>query len=191
MSSSPPLKIFNPEGEYIGCVKGGHEAALLAWYNGPGSQVRLGHAKKHTLFTVPPYADWDAGKGDVTAHPFSYSPRRGKYLAQPEEATPMGTHYLESSIEIFSDQYINKVGIWLDGAETQAHKLEYWRRKEGITELFAFYLEVYLAQCAGDIPIGGLFPDTGDRVTEAMKEVIRGVGLPRLEEKLKAAFPGE
>lgn len=51
MSGSPSLKIFNPQGEYIGCVKHYEDAACLVASYGAGATVRLGHSKKQTLWT--------------------------------------------------------------------------------------------------------------------------------------------
>lgn len=50
MGSTPQLKIFNPQGEYVGCVKHYEDAACLVASYGPGASVRLGHNKKSTLW---------------------------------------------------------------------------------------------------------------------------------------------
>lgn len=51
MAGSPELKIFNPQGEYIGCVKYGEDAACLVSSYGDGATVRYGHSKKMTVWT--------------------------------------------------------------------------------------------------------------------------------------------
>lgn len=51
MSGSPSLKIFNPSGEYIGCVKHYEDAACLVALYGTGAQVRYGHNKRNSLWT--------------------------------------------------------------------------------------------------------------------------------------------
>jgi hypothetical protein len=51
MAGTPQLKIFNPQGEYIGCVKHYEDAANLVASYGSGATVRYGHSKKGTLWT--------------------------------------------------------------------------------------------------------------------------------------------
>lgn len=51
MSSTPQLKIFNPRGEYIGCVKHYEDSACLVASYGAGATVRFGHSKRHTLWS--------------------------------------------------------------------------------------------------------------------------------------------
>ena len=51
MSGAPRLKIFNSEGEYIGCVKHFEDAACLVASYGTGASVRDGHSKKCTIWT--------------------------------------------------------------------------------------------------------------------------------------------
>lgn len=51
MAGSPQIKIYNPQGEYIGCVKHYEDAACLVSSYGVGGTVRLGHDKKLTLWT--------------------------------------------------------------------------------------------------------------------------------------------
>ncbi len=50
MAASPQLKIFNPQGEYIGCVKHFEDAAILVSNYGDGAEVRMGHSKKDTIW---------------------------------------------------------------------------------------------------------------------------------------------
>lgn len=51
MAGSPELKIFNAQGEYIGCVKYGEDAACLVSSYGDGATVRYGHNKRNTIWT--------------------------------------------------------------------------------------------------------------------------------------------
>lgn len=51
MASSPQLKIFNPAGDYIGCMKHYEDAAMVVAAYGDGAQVRYGHSKKYTVWT--------------------------------------------------------------------------------------------------------------------------------------------
>lgn len=51
MAGAPHLKIFNPSGEYIGCVKHYEDAACLVSSYGNGAQVRFGHSKRCTLWS--------------------------------------------------------------------------------------------------------------------------------------------
>ena len=51
MASSPALKIYTPEGEYMGSVKEVAAAALLVEFYGEGSTIRHGHSKKGILWT--------------------------------------------------------------------------------------------------------------------------------------------
>ena len=67
MGQTPKLKVFNARGEYVAAVKFPEDgAAILAAY-GPGSTLRLGHAKETTLYTDG--LDGDAGQSydDVAA----------------------------------------------------------------------------------------------------------------------------
>lgn len=51
MANAPHLKIFNPSGDYIGCVKHYEDAACLVSSYGAGATVRFGHSKRHTLWS--------------------------------------------------------------------------------------------------------------------------------------------
>jgi hypothetical protein len=51
MASSPGLKIFNAEGQYIAACKAGEDAACLVAFNGAGSTIRHGHAKSSIVWT--------------------------------------------------------------------------------------------------------------------------------------------
>jgi len=62
MAGSPQLKIFNSQGEYIGCVKHYEDAACLVASYGAGATVRLGHSKKQTLWTEGA-EEFSAGEG--------------------------------------------------------------------------------------------------------------------------------
>ena len=50
MAATPQLKIFNPAGEYIGCVKHFEDAAILVSNYGDGAEVRMGHSKKEMIW---------------------------------------------------------------------------------------------------------------------------------------------
>lgn len=69
MASAPQLKIFNPQGDYIGCVKHYEDAACLVAMYGPGAQVRHGHSKRNTLWTEGheafPAAESYDGAGEI------------------------------------------------------------------------------------------------------------------------------
>jgi len=51
MAASPKYKIFQ-NGQYLGSLKRPSDAAVLISVLGPGSSVRLGHAKRDTLLVV-------------------------------------------------------------------------------------------------------------------------------------------
>lgn len=51
MPSSPQYKIYQGS-KYLGSLKRPSDAAVLLSVLGPGSSVRLGHAKRYTLFAV-------------------------------------------------------------------------------------------------------------------------------------------
>ncbi len=57
MARSPPFKVFNPSGEYIGCTKYAEDAAALVGLQGPGAKVKHGHRK----------VIWDEGLETVLA----------------------------------------------------------------------------------------------------------------------------
>ena len=46
MAHTPRFKVFDPDGNYIGCAKGADEAVVLARYKGVGATVRDGHASE-------------------------------------------------------------------------------------------------------------------------------------------------
>lgn len=50
MAGSPDLKVFNPQGEYIGCLKHFEDAACIVASYGAGAEVRFGHTKRMTLW---------------------------------------------------------------------------------------------------------------------------------------------
>ena len=52
MAHTPRFKVFDPDGNYIGCAKGADEAVVLARYKGVGATVRDGHASSDTVHTV-------------------------------------------------------------------------------------------------------------------------------------------
>ena len=76
MSGSPRLKIFNSQGEYIGCVKHYEDAACLVASYGTGATVRFGHSKRQTL--------WNEGAEDFSAGD-SYD-QAGQIMRQREDA---------------------------------------------------------------------------------------------------------
>lgn len=76
MAGSPQLKIFNAEGEYIGCVKHYEDAACLVASYGTGATVRLGHSKKQML--------WNEGAEEFAAGE-SYD-RAGTRMREREDA---------------------------------------------------------------------------------------------------------
>lgn len=76
MSGSPSLKIFNPQGEYIGCVKHYEDAACLVASYGDGAEVRYGHNKRRLL--------WREGAEEFSAGE-SYD-RAGAVMRKREEA---------------------------------------------------------------------------------------------------------
>ncbi len=45
MSGSPKFKVYNPSGEYIGCVKYAEDAAALVALYGDGAKVKYQHSK--------------------------------------------------------------------------------------------------------------------------------------------------
>jgi hypothetical protein len=65
MAAAPALKVYTPEGEYIGAVKEVMGAAVLVGAYGEGSTVRMGHSKKMILWTQG--VDGDAGESYDTA----------------------------------------------------------------------------------------------------------------------------
>ena len=65
MAAAPALKIYTPEGEYIGAVKEVMGAAVLVAAYGEGSTIRMGHSKKMILWTQG--VDGDAGESYDTA----------------------------------------------------------------------------------------------------------------------------
>ena len=50
MSGSPILKVYNTQGEYIGCLKSGEDAACICARYGSGASVRYGHKKSDTIW---------------------------------------------------------------------------------------------------------------------------------------------
>jgi hypothetical protein len=50
MASSPEFKIYQA-GEYVGCMKDLEDAARVCGMFGDGTQVRVGHDKRHTVWT--------------------------------------------------------------------------------------------------------------------------------------------
>jgi len=50
MAATPPLKLFNPRGEFVASFKYAEDAAALLAFYGSGATLRNGHAKKDTLF---------------------------------------------------------------------------------------------------------------------------------------------
>lgn len=42
MAGSPPLKIFNPQGEYVASCKMYEDAAMLVGNYGPGAKIKYG-----------------------------------------------------------------------------------------------------------------------------------------------------
>jgi len=60
MAASPKYKVFSPTGEYVAsCKYASDAAAILACY-GEGSQIRIGHSKRSTVYIETSYA---AGNG--------------------------------------------------------------------------------------------------------------------------------
>jgi len=51
MASAPQWKIFNPAGEYVAATKFAEDAAAVVGLYGDGAQIRLGHAKRYTVWT--------------------------------------------------------------------------------------------------------------------------------------------
>ena len=51
MASSPALKIYTAEGEYVGSAKDVIGAAVMVQVYGEGSTIRLGHSKKAIAWT--------------------------------------------------------------------------------------------------------------------------------------------
>ena len=58
MASSPALKIYTAEGEYVGSAKDVIGASVMVQVYGEGSTIRLGHSKKAIAWTQG--ADGDA-----------------------------------------------------------------------------------------------------------------------------------
>ena len=50
MAGAPQFKIFNPAGDYIGCLKHLEDAAALVAILGHGAEVRDGHNKRNRLW---------------------------------------------------------------------------------------------------------------------------------------------
>ena len=48
---APRFKLFNPSGEYIGCMKHLIDCAVWAHHAGPGATIRAGHRKADILWT--------------------------------------------------------------------------------------------------------------------------------------------
>jgi hypothetical protein len=59
MAGTPELKIFNPSGEYIGCMKHGEDAACICASYGTGASIRYGHDKRSTV--------WNEGAEEFSA----------------------------------------------------------------------------------------------------------------------------
>lgn len=51
MAGSPDIKVYNAKGVYIAACKFYEDAAALAVLNGDGTTIRLGHHKRHTVWT--------------------------------------------------------------------------------------------------------------------------------------------
>jgi hypothetical protein len=51
MASSPALKIYTAEGEYVGSAKDVIGASVMVQVYGEGSTIRLGHSKKAIAWT--------------------------------------------------------------------------------------------------------------------------------------------
>tara|TARA_R110002110_G_scaffold386269_2_gene597942 strand:- start:489 stop:785 length:297 start_codon:yes stop_codon:yes gene_type:complete len=59
MAASPNIKVFNPDNEYVASCKYFEDAGAVAFGYGPGATVRMGHAKRDTIFTVSDDPDAD------------------------------------------------------------------------------------------------------------------------------------
>ena len=71
MASAPDLKVYTADNEYISSCKYAEDAMNMAQFRGVGATVRHGHAKKHTVYTVPPYdPDADPHCWDIDAKAF-------------------------------------------------------------------------------------------------------------------------
>ena len=76
MSGSPDWKVYDPHGTYQAAVKDVVAAAVLANWYGPQSTVRLGHAKKQTVYTqlggqVPDYGKLELSAETMTEYEWS------------------------------------------------------------------------------------------------------------------------
>lgn len=76
MSGSPSLKVFNSQGEYVGCLKHYEDAACIVASYGSGASVRFGHSKRNTL--------WKEGSEEFSAGE-SYD-RAGNVMREREAA---------------------------------------------------------------------------------------------------------
>lgn len=66
MAASPKWKVFDSLGEYVAAVKYPEHAAMLVAVLGRGSEVRVGHSKRFTVWIEG--TDGDAGESyDATA----------------------------------------------------------------------------------------------------------------------------
>ena len=61
MAGSPQLKVFSPDGEYIGSCKYAEDAINMAQFRGNGAEVRHGHSKQMVIWRV---SDEDDLTGD-------------------------------------------------------------------------------------------------------------------------------
>tara|TARA_Y100000310_G_C20158599_1_gene568069 strand:+ start:143 stop:466 length:324 start_codon:yes stop_codon:yes gene_type:complete len=52
MANAPRFKVYDADGQYIGCAKGADEAVVLARYKGVGAEVRDGHGTRDTVYAV-------------------------------------------------------------------------------------------------------------------------------------------
>ena len=57
MGSTPRFKVYHPERGYIASIKDATDAAAFACLQGPGTSVRLGHAKTMELLRIQPNED--------------------------------------------------------------------------------------------------------------------------------------
>tara|TARA_R100000808_G_scaffold24447_1_gene56328 strand:- start:932 stop:1225 length:294 start_codon:yes stop_codon:yes gene_type:complete len=61
MAAKTRIKIYTPKNEFIASCKYFEDASILSLAGGPGMTVRMGHAKRDTIWTEPDH-DNDADR---------------------------------------------------------------------------------------------------------------------------------
>ena len=67
MAAKTRIKIYTPKNEFIASCKYFEDASILSLAGGPGMTVRMGHAKRDTIWTEPDH-DNDADRDSATEY---------------------------------------------------------------------------------------------------------------------------